>query len=87
MTTNYHPPFVEQPGPAADSYQITPSDSVQLPTRIRGFYVGVTGDVTVVTAGGNTVLFKAIPAGKIMPVQALYVKATGTTATNLVGLV
>lgn len=47
-------------------------------------YVGVAGDVTLVTEGGETVLFKSAPVGFI-PVRTNQVKATGTAATNLVG--
>lgn len=49
-------------------------------------YVGGGGDVSVVTAGGDTVTFAGVQAGTILPVQISRVRSTGTTATNLVGL-
>lgn len=70
-------------GPAGDARAVTPSDSTIL--GARALYVGVTGDVTVDTAQHSDVLFKAAPVG-ILPVAALRVKATGTTATNIVAL-
>jgi hypothetical protein len=71
--------------PAFNAVEITPADS-DLSTDLRGFYVGVTGNVTVMTSGGNTVLFVAVPAGSIMPIRCKQVRATGTTATSIVGL-
>jgi hypothetical protein len=64
---------------------ITPSDAAFLsPTTV---YVGVTGDVTVEPwVGDNTVTFVAVPAGTAVPVRAKRVLATGTTATDLVGV-
>ena len=49
-------------------------------------YVGVVGDVRVLTAGGNDVVFTAVAAGTFMPVQVLRVFNTNTTATNIVAL-
>ena len=68
---------------------ITPSDTVNIPwnnSRIAAIYVGVAGDVTVVNTAGQTALFKAVPAGTLLPVEASRVNATGTTATNLIAL-
>jgi hypothetical protein len=43
--------------------------------------------VNLVTAGGETVLFKALNAGTILPIRATRVLAANTTANlNLVGL-
>lgn len=70
---------------------ITPTDATAI-GPFSGLYVGVAGDVTVVMrngdgAGGVTpVLFKAVPAGTILPIAVQGVNATGTTATNILGL-
>jgi hypothetical protein len=70
--------------PAQDAQVIVPSDTVgQGP--FRALYVGVAGDVTLVTLGGNTVLFKAVPVG-VLPVGFRRVNASATAATNMVGL-
>ena len=78
-----------------DAQAITPSDTAL--NNYFDVYVGVTGDVTVVTKAayaafkeGRTstevsTLFKGVPAGYRLGVQVARVKATGTTATNLVG--
>ena len=65
---------------------VTPSDTVDLADVSRGLYVGVTGDINLITANGETVLFKGATAGSILRVQAGRIKATSTTATNLVAL-
>jgi len=52
----------------------------------RALYVGGAGDVKVVTVGGSTVIFSAVPAGTILPVAVVRVFSTGTTATSLVGM-
>lgn len=72
--------------PAYDNFNLTPSDSTVFKFTLRGIYVGTSGDVTVVSAGGDTATWKAVPQGMIIPVRATKVMATGTTATNLVGL-
>ena len=63
---------------------ITTSDST--PQQYRAVYVGGTGDLTVTVEGNKQVTFKAVPVGTIIPVSTLFVNATGTTATSLVGL-
>lgn len=72
--------------PGLHAFAITPDDSNDLAIATRGIYVGVGGDVAVITAGGETVTFKNASAGTTLPIRAARVKATGTTATNLVGL-
>lgn len=62
---------------------ITPSDTAYV--NYVGFYVGTTGNVTVETAKGDTVAFNSLPVGAIIQVHIVRVKATGTTASNLVG--
>lgn len=73
--------------PAANGFAITPSNSADLPHTIRALYIGAAGDVMVdfVTSGTN-VLIKGCTAGTVLPFQVKRVYATGTTATNLLGL-
>lgn len=74
-------------GPGTDGFAVTPSDTASFTTNARSLYVGVAGDVTILTPGGTTLLFKNAPAGAVLPVQVKRVNATATTATNLIGLV
>lgn len=73
-------------GVALDAFAITPSNTVNLGTRARSIYVGGSGNITILTPKGTTILFANVPEGTILPVEALRVNATGTTATSLVGL-
>lgn len=77
---------VEQ-GPATNAVAITPDDGNNFAFgQCRGLYVGVTGNVTLDTPNQTSVLFTAVPAGAILPVSAVRVRATGTTASGIVGL-
>lgn len=65
---------------------VTPSDSADLANVTRAIYVGGAGAIAVVSPTGQTVTFSAVPVGTLLPIRAARVKATGTTATNLVAL-
>lgn len=69
-----------------DCFDVTPADSV-LPTAAIGFYVGVAGTVKVTTIAGTAVSFVGLQAGVFVPVAVKQIWATGTTATNIIGLV
>lgn len=72
--------------PAMNFASVTPSDSVGLTYFSRALYVGTTGDVVVVSPSGSAVTFVGVPAGAILPVKAVRVNATGTTAGGIVAL-
>lgn len=83
--------FIPTPdGPAASYFPVTPSDNVvnNFGEIVRALYVGTGGNVAIVPpAGGSAVLFVNVPDGYILPLEAVRVHATGTTATNIIGLV
>jgi len=74
---------------------VVPSNTVNIP-YVGGdgttpswpcvLYVGGTGDVRVLTEGGDDVIFYSLPAGSFLPVNVVRVFATDTTATNIVAL-
>ena len=72
--------------PAQDGVAITPSDSSNLAAPVRGIYIGVTGNVALTTLGGTSLTFVGCVAGTILPVCAIKVANTNTTATNLIGI-
>lgn len=73
--------------PSGDAVAITPHDSTNFTEGVcRGIYVGVGGNVVAITAKGQTVTFKGLEAGMILPVKAKRVNSTDTTATDLVAL-
>lgn len=69
------------------AFSITPSDTVNFASRARAIYVGTTGNVAAVFAGGTVALFTAVAAGSLLPIEVIRINATGTTASNIVGLV
>lgn len=74
--------------PAIKLVSITPNDSTDLTTAVRSIYVGVGGDVCLIDTAGNTVTHIGAPqGGYIGPFSVARVKATGTTASGLIGYV
>jgi hypothetical protein len=72
--------------PGERAFEITPSDSVNLTHVTRGLYVGIVGDVHVVTVGGDDVTFIDMAAGVIHPVRVRQVMASGTNAGEMIGI-
>jgi len=83
-------PYSEYPTglttPAFHAAAVTPSDGTDLNITARALYIGVAGDVVVITKGGETVTFVGVPAGAILPVSVARVKSTSTTAASIVAL-
>lgn len=69
-----------------DYFAITPHNSTNFTFKCRSIRVGVGGDVVAVREDGTAVTFVGCFAGEVLPIVAIRVNATGTTATNLVGL-
>jgi len=73
--------------PARNCFSITPSDTGVLPVLPKAIYVGNGGDIMVRAVDGSAdVKFANVPSGAILDIRVTSVRATGTTATNLVGL-
>ncbi len=73
-------------GPAENLETITPHDTAELNRATCGLYVGGGGNIRVVTVRGDEATFVNVAPGTFLPVRAIRVKATGTTATSIVGL-
>lgn len=73
-------------GPAAGFVAVTPHNSTNIVGDVVALYVGTTGNVAAVTIGGAAVTFVGVPAGAILPIQAIRVNSTNTTASNIVAL-
>lgn len=82
--------FQTYDGPATSSrapYAVTPSDSVELSVIPKALYIGTGGTVILRGVGaGADVTFKNVANGQILDVAAQYVRATGTTASDIVAL-
>jgi len=50
------------------------------------FFVGGAGNATVVTEGGDTVLFKSLQSGQFIPVSVTRILSIGTNALDIVAL-
>jgi hypothetical protein len=72
--------------PANGAFVITPSDVNALERPTRGIYVGGAGDVTLEMVNGQIVTFVEMVAGIIHPISAIQVYATGTAATDILGV-
>jgi hypothetical protein len=71
--------------PATTARAVTPSDSTTL-GGCRALWVGGAGNLTLDFADGATnILMSGVPAGTLLPVAVLKVKAA-TTATLIVAL-
>jgi len=75
---------------ATTALAVTPSDGTAIvgasANSPAALFVGTGGNLNVITLGGSTVLLKNIASGTFLPVQVTHVKATSTTATDIVAL-
>ena len=70
--------------PADNAFDIV--QDVNMPVPTKGVYVGVSGDLQVIMAGGAGVTFVGLAAGVVHPLRLIQVVSAGTTATGLIGL-
>jgi hypothetical protein len=73
---------------ASNVFAVVPSDAALLPTIVSQLYIGVTGDVKLETEELETITLKGLAAGTShkFPFSIAKIFATGTTATNIVGI-
>ena len=88
MPINEFETYADSPtSPADNAFAIIPHASDELPRITKAIYVGGAGDITLrPLTNSEDVLFKNVPTGMILDVRARAVRASGTTATFLVGL-
>jgi len=74
--------------PAKGAFQITPSDSLQLSKATKAIYVGTGGDVVLRPVDAQAdVRFAKVGSGAILPIRVTAALLTGTTASDIVGLI
>lgn len=71
--------------PASGAYQVSSSDSQDLPQVSRAIYVGTGGNLVVEMLWGATVTFANVASGSLLPIRARKVLAA-STATAIIGL-
>ena len=87
MSDPIHNRAAELDSPAWDAWEITPSDETMVPRApTRALYIGVGGNLTVDMGAGRSVTFVGVLGGTILPIRVDMVFATGTTATDIIGL-
>lgn len=73
--------------PARNCFAITPQDDVLLSVVPKAIYVGTGGKLSVRAVDSTSdVTFNNVPSGSILDVRVTAIRATGTTAANLIGL-
>ncbi len=71
--------------PVSSAIEVTPNDSADLAQVCRGFMVGVSGDVVVdMGDNGDTILLKNCVQGTFYEMIIKRIRATNTTATDIV---
>ncbi|PEQ10477.1 hypothetical protein B2G71_22225 [Novosphingobium sp. PC22D] len=72
--------------PATQCFAVVPDDA-DLEKVIKALYVGRGGDIAIIPlAQESSVIFRNVPSGGILAVRVRAILATGTTASDLVGL-
>ena len=79
------PLYAEESDPPVTAFAITPNDSNDLSIVTRCLWVGGSGNVRVLFAN-DTMPVTLNGASGLVPGQIRRVYATGTTATNIVGM-
>lgn len=72
--------------PATTAFAISPHDTAPLAQIVKGIYVGGAGQVTLRPLHASAdVVYRNLPDSSYIAIRASHVRATGTTATFLVG--
>jgi hypothetical protein len=73
--------------PARKALAVTPNDTDPLVNVPKALYVGTGGDIAMRGIDGDVdQAWKNVPSGVILPIRAQYIRATGTTATDILAL-
>lgn len=82
--SNFGPPTGTMPG--YDGVAISPNDSSNLASTVRAIYVGSGGNIKLVTPSNTTLEFIGVQTGTILPMQAVKIFSTSTTASLMIGI-
>jgi hypothetical protein len=80
--------FANAVAPTREFRLVTPHDTnVIAGGPARSLYIGAGGGhVAAVNEAGQEVTFSDVAGGTVLPIETVIVKATGTTATNIIAL-
>lgn len=73
--------------PARTAFAITPDDATDMPAATRAVYVGQGGNLVVCLVGDEQdAVFLNVAPGTLLPIRIKAVRATGTSASQILGL-
>lgn len=73
--------------PARYALAVAPHDSNALAAVPKALFVGTGGNLTMRGMGGSAdQVWKNVPSGTLLPFRAQYVRATGTSAADILAL-
>lgn len=73
--------------PARRAVAVVPSDTAALAVVPKALFVGTGGTIVMRGVGdGADVTWRGVASGTVLPFRASHVRATGTTAADLVAL-
>lgn len=73
--------------PARDAYLVAPHDSARLPRLPKALLIGSAGTLTLRPVDAAADVTIAAAAGQMIPIRASHVRASGTSAGQIVALV
>ena len=77
--------YAEATAPAIRWTAVTPDDAAALDPMPRALFVGVSGTLALEDRTGLIVTW-TVAGGQFLPVAPMRIRATGTTATNIIAL-
>ncbi len=73
--------------PARKAFAILPNDTSDFEIATKAVYIGSGGDLTFQAIGDDAdVTMRNIASGSVIAIRMRAIRATGTTATDIVGL-
>lgn len=73
--------------PAEDAAAIVPHDTDPITTTPKALFIGTGGNIVMRGINGSAdVTFKNLPSGSVLPFRPGFIRATGTTAADIVAL-
>jgi hypothetical protein len=72
--------------PATHAVTVVPNDAVPLGDVPKALYVGTGGTITMRGSGAADSMWTNVPSGTVLPFRARYIRATGTTAADILAL-
>lgn len=72
--------------PARTAFAIVPHDTAQLTVLPKAILAGSAGTIVLRAIDSASDVTLTVASGQIVPLRASHVRATGTTASGLVGL-